>query len=253
MPQKLSLDRDAVVAMYLLPSSTQDVALAFGTTSETIRSRLIEWGIPRHPQKNLPRPQPNKARKMEANGFWRGGRTVDADGYVLVKANGHPDANRLGYVREHRLVMERKLGRPLLASEVVHHRDENPANNDPENLVLYKSNADHLAETLRGKCPAWSEAGYERMRRNGVALAEKQAAIRQGLAAYARMHSESPSRFLKSLSAAGRSLLRMAVTLGRFQPLAELEQERETIEAEWLSRQSPRCVRSWGRKQAFRS
>jgi hypothetical protein len=252
MPEKLALDRAAVVAMYRLPSSTVDVARAFGVTAETIRKRLIEWGEPRHPQKNLPRPQPNKARKMEVNGFWRGGQTVDRDGYVLVKRNDHPDANHLGYVRLHRLVMEEKLGRRLSPTEVVHHRDEDPSNNHPDNLVLYESNAAHLAETLRGKCPAWSEEGYQRMRRNGVALAEKQAAIRQGLEAYARMHNESRSRFLKTLCAADRDLLRMAVMLGRFEPLPELRSKRETIQAEWLARQSPRSRRSWDRRLASR-
>lgn len=253
MPQKHALDRDAVVAMYLLPSSTVDCARAFGVTAETIRSRLIEWGVPRHAQKGLPRPQPNKARKMESNGFWKGGRTVDRDGYVLVKMNDHPDANHLGYVREHRLVMEQKLGRRLLPSEVVHHLDGVKSNNAPENLGLFDSNAEHLAETLRGKCPGWSEEGFQRMRRNGVALAEKQAAIRQALAAYARQHSESPSRFLASLSADDRSLLRMALSLGRCEPLEVLRRERETVERSWLALQSPRSRRSWGRRLASRS
>src|SRR4030095_11407521 len=37
---------------------------------------------------------------------------------------------------EHRLVMERKLGRQLIPSELVHHKDENRSNNDPDNLEL---------------------------------------------------------------------------------------------------------------------
>lgn len=239
--------------MYLLPKSTVDVAREFGVNPETIRTRLKGWGVPRHPQKNLPRPQPKKARKMEANGFWRGGRTVDKSGYVLEKRNDHPDANHLGYVRVHRLVMEKKLGRQLLTGEVVHHRDGDPANNDPENLELFESNSAHLAETLRGKCPEWSESGFQRMLQNGFALAEKSAAIRQALEAYARTHSESPSRFLKSLSADDLRLLRMAVRIGRFESLEVLRSERETIQAAWLALQSPRNRRLWDRKLASRS
>jgi hypothetical protein len=41
-----------------------------------------------------------------------------------------------------RIVMARVLRRPLLTSEIVHHRDGNPFNNDPENLQVV-SRAEH--------------------------------------------------------------------------------------------------------------
>lgn len=41
-----------------------------------------------------------------------------------------------GHVLEHRLVMARKLGRPLLRTETVHHIDGDRMNNAPENLQL---------------------------------------------------------------------------------------------------------------------
>jgi transposase-like protein len=41
-----------------------------------------------------------------------------------------------GYVLEHRLVMARKLDRPLTPDETVHHIDGNPSNNAPSNLQL---------------------------------------------------------------------------------------------------------------------
>lgn len=94
---------------------------------------------------------------------WKGGVTTDKAGYVLRYRPEHPNCNSNGYIREHRLVMEQKLGRPLLPEEVVHHKDDNPANNHPDNLELFQSNSDHLAGTLKGKCPKWSEAGKERL------------------------------------------------------------------------------------------
>ena len=52
------------------------------------------------------------------------------------------------YQYEHRLVMERLLGRPLTWHEVVHHRDHNKLNNDPANLELTdrRTHGDHHHE-----------------------------------------------------------------------------------------------------------
>ena len=43
----------------------------------------------------------------------------------------------------HRVVMECKLGRALETGEVVHHVDGNILNNNPENLMLLTSQAEH--------------------------------------------------------------------------------------------------------------
>lgn len=44
---------------------------------------------------------------------------------------------------EHRLVMARMCGFLLTRQEVVNHIDHDPSNNDPSNLELYPTNADH--------------------------------------------------------------------------------------------------------------
>lgn len=94
---------------------------------------------------------------------WKGGKTTDKSGYILVYCPDHPNCNNSGYVREHRLVMEQKLGRLLERHEVVHHIDGVKGNNDPNNLGLFDSNGRHLAETLAGKCPNWTPEGKQRL------------------------------------------------------------------------------------------
>lgn len=71
---------------------------------------------------------------------WRGGRTISKQhGYVWTRAEGHPRTRaKWPYVLEHILVMERGLGRYLLAHERVHHKNGRRDDNRPENLELWK-------------------------------------------------------------------------------------------------------------------
>lgn len=43
----------------------------------------------------------------------------------------------------HRVIAEQKIGRPLKPGEVVHHIDGNKRNNDPSNLMIFATQADH--------------------------------------------------------------------------------------------------------------
>ncbi len=54
-----------------------------------------------------------------------------------------------GMVFEHRLVMAKSIGRPLLSAEVVDHINTDTTDNRLENLKLFDNNAKHLAETLK--------------------------------------------------------------------------------------------------------
>jgi hypothetical protein len=62
----------------------------------------------------------------------------------MVKMSSHPNANKDGYVAEHRLVMERHLGRLLGRNEQVHHVNLLKDDNGIKNLVLFKTASEHF-------------------------------------------------------------------------------------------------------------
>ena len=72
------------------------------------------------------------------NPNWKGGIYKNCNGYLLQRV---PER---GYVMQHRLVMEEKLGRRLTLEEVVHHIDGNRENNRHENLLLFANHSQHL-------------------------------------------------------------------------------------------------------------
>ena len=143
------LERNLLRELAKKKISTYEIALRLGRDAETIRRQMVKLGIPRL----------SRGRALELNYFWKGGQKVDKSGYILVKCPGHPYLTASGYIREHRLIMEMILGRYLLPQEVVHHKDTNHKNNDPDNLILYPSNGEHLKQELTGKIPAWTSEG----------------------------------------------------------------------------------------------
>ena len=74
----------------------------------------------------------------------KGGRRKH-NGYILVYCPDHPNKTKCGYVAEHRLIMEKKIGRYLTKEENVHHIDFNKSNNDINNLMLFPTNKEHMS------------------------------------------------------------------------------------------------------------
>lgn len=78
---------------------------------------------------------------------WRKAGT-DPKGYV--RSNG-------SRVRDHRVVAEQMLGRPLRKGEVVHHIDRNPKNNDPSNLMVLTSSEHFKLHHREDGHPRWGK------------------------------------------------------------------------------------------------
>jgi DNA-binding CsgD family transcriptional regulator len=172
MPIKSSIDKELLREIYCREKSSKKTAEYFGVSSSTIRNYLKLYNIPVIYQKiELPN---EEISKMYLNGvscrelagkynctvgtirkaihdcgvetkvdYKR--KIVDHAGYVLIKVDNHPCADSKGYVREHRLVMEEKLGRYLRPGEVVHHINHIKNDNRIENLLLC-SDEEHKKE-----------------------------------------------------------------------------------------------------------
>ncbi len=111
--------------------------------SEEVKRKISEsrkgkgkWSDERREKDRLTR-----KRGKESKG-WKGGRFI-IEGYVYVYAPNHPKKTLGRYVREHRLVMEKKLGRYLEDWEVVHHINGIKNDNRLENLQLIPSLGEH--------------------------------------------------------------------------------------------------------------
>lgn len=117
--------------------SYEKIAKMVGSGSTTIEKWAKKFGIK------------SRTNFKSDNYSWKGGIVETARGYIYQMVDNHPRAigkvTKEGkkYVPQHRLVMEKYLGRYLKNSERIHHKDGNRRNNKISNLVLCDSNRDH--------------------------------------------------------------------------------------------------------------
>jgi Zn-finger nucleic acid-binding protein len=87
-----------------------------------------------------------KAKKGPLNPRFTGRKM--SEGYVWVWTE------KTGYIQEHRLVMQRHLGRPLTDDEIVHHHNRDRTDNRLENLQVMtreEHSAEHLEERIKAR------------------------------------------------------------------------------------------------------
>lgn len=113
----------------------KEIAVYFKLSNGAIIQKLMD-------KYKLPRRKPiNRNQFGKRNVNWNGGKKM-LNGYILIRNVEHP-RNTNGYIPEHILKMETKIGRPLKVyglndsrNETVHHKDGNKKNNSLRNLKL---------------------------------------------------------------------------------------------------------------------
>ncbi len=89
--------------------------------------------------------------KREFSCHWKGGRRKHCRGYIEIYSPEHPFKNKQNYVLEHRLVMEKHIGRYLTPNEVVHHINRITDDNRIENLILFENHSKHMLHHVKEK------------------------------------------------------------------------------------------------------
>lgn len=92
------------------------------------------------------KPAHNKGKKLDPSQkgsnhpMWKGGRYLSSDGYVMVHIGGEKqEIGWSSYKKEHVVVLEKMLGRPMGKNEIIHHIDGQKTHNELGNLWITSS------------------------------------------------------------------------------------------------------------------
>lgn len=95
-------------------------------------------------KKKLRRIHLERYKKGAKPGNWKGGRYKE-NGYIMIRNPNHPFCNSKGYVKEHRFIIEKQIGRYLKSKEEGHHVNQIRNDNRLENLMAFRSKAAHVS------------------------------------------------------------------------------------------------------------
>lgn len=122
--------KEEIKQLYEAGMSMRAIAARIGRSTRVVHKIISEAGLSR-----------SYHGSGENHSQWTGGPIGDGNGYLKVWVSENDPLATMrdfqGYIKQHRYVMGQQLGRPLLNTEEVHHKNGDRTDNSPDNLELW--------------------------------------------------------------------------------------------------------------------